>query len=84
MQLKDWLMCRVTADGEAEQKKKKKDDEKKVKKGRVTKMSDVSDDDADGGGWEPVKGGITAMVVSESETNRLIKWRWSINQSGIA
>jgi len=57
---------RVTAEGEVEQKKKKKDEEKdkKVKKGRVTKLSDVSDDDADGGGWEAVKGGI-AVVVSQ-------------------
>jgi len=67
------MMCvlRVTAEGEMEQKKKKKDDEKKVKKGRVTKISDVSDEDADGGGWEPVKGGITAMVVSEHSFHSL-------------
>ena len=57
-------VCRVTAEGESEQKKKKKDDEKKVKKGRVTKLSDVSDEEADGGGWEAVKGGITTTVVS--------------------
>ena len=57
-------MFRVTTEGEGEQKKKKKDEEKKVKKGRVTKLSDISDEDADGGGWEAVKGGITAMVVS--------------------
>jgi len=57
----------VTADGELEQKKKKKDEEKekKVKKGRVTKISDVSDEDADGGGWEAVKGGVITVVVSE-------------------
>jgi len=60
-----WHTCfRVTPEGEVEQKKKKKDEEKKVKKGRVTKLSDVSDEDADGGGWEAVKGGITTMVVS--------------------
>lgn len=60
-----YLLFRVTAEGEVEQKKKKKDEEKKVKKGRVTKISDVSDEDADGGGWEAVKGGISTMVVSE-------------------
>lgn len=60
----DFFRKKVTADGELEQKKKKKDEEKekKVKKGRVTKISDVSDEDADGGGWEAVKGGITTMV----------------------
>ena len=57
-------MCRVTAEGEVEQIKKKKDDVKKPKKGRVTKISDASDEDADGGGWEAVKGGIATMVVS--------------------
>ena len=63
----DWLICvlRVTAEGEVEQKKKKKDEDKKVKKGRERKISDVSDEDADGGEWEAVKGGITAMVVSQ-------------------
>jgi len=56
---------RVTAEGESEQKKKKKDEDKKVKKVRMTKISDVSDDEADGGGWEAVKGGIATMVVSQ-------------------
>lgn len=63
----DWSVVRVTADGDLEQKKKKKDDEKekKMKKGRVAKISDASDEEADGGGWEAVKGGITTLVVSE-------------------
>jgi len=65
------MMCRVTAEGEAEQKKKKKDEEKKVKKGRVTKISDVSDEDPDGGGWESVKGGVTTMVVSDSSASEV-------------
>jgi len=60
----------VTADGDLEAKKKKKDEEKekKVKKGRVTKISDVSDEEADGGGWEAVKGGIATAVVSMQGT----------------
>ena len=64
------MVGRVTTEGDLEQKKKKKDEEKekKVKKGRVTKISDVSDEDADGGGWEAVKGGITTMVVSDCYT----------------
>jgi len=69
-----WTVVRVTADGELEQKKKKKDEEKekKVKKGRVTKISDVSDEDADGGGWEAVKGGVITVVVSECWTLQLL------------
>jgi len=68
-------MCfRVTPEGEVEQKKKKKDEEKKVKKGRVTKLSDISDEDADGGGWEAVKGGITTMVVSAYSVCHLTNW----------
>ena len=61
----DGVCFRVTAEGEVEQKKKKKDEDKKVKKGRERKISDVSDEDADGGGWEAVKGGIATMVVSD-------------------
>ena len=64
------MVGRATTEGDLEQKKKKKDEEKekKAKKGRVTKISDVSDEDADGGGWEAVKGGITTMVVSDCYT----------------
>lgn len=58
----DFFRKKVTAEGEVEQKKKKKDEDKKVKKGRERKISDVSDEDADGGGWEAVKGGIATMV----------------------
>jgi len=57
----------VSADGEAEPKKKKKDEEKekKAKKSRAARLSDVSDDEADGGGWDIVRGGIATAVVSE-------------------
>lgn len=60
----DFFRKKTPADGE-ESKKKREKEEKKIKKVRPQKIESESDnDEAEGGGWEQVKGGVSVAVVS--------------------